>query len=108
MSTELPQPIAAYFQAANAHDTNALLLTFSADAVVADESREHRGHDEIRKWSDWTIEEYHATYSVIEASQAGEETVVRVEVAGTFDGSPIQLDFHFTIHGDKISALTIH
>jgi hypothetical protein len=107
MNKELPAPIAAYFQAANAHNTDALLETFSAGAIVADESREYLGHEEIRKWSDWTVEEYHASYKVLEVTQAQGETVVRVQVAGTFDGSPIELDFHFTINGDKITALTI-
>src|SRR5712691_4092192 len=51
MSTKLPQPIAAYIQAANAHDTQALLRTLTVDAVVTDEGREYHGHEEIRKWS---------------------------------------------------------
>jgi hypothetical protein len=34
-------------------------------------------------------------------------SIVTAQVAGTFDGSPIQLRFHFTINGDKIAALTI-
>ena len=37
MSTQLPQPIAASMQAANAHDTQALLRTLTVDAVVTDE-----------------------------------------------------------------------
>ena len=107
MATNLPQPIASYFQAANAHDTDALLETFTTDAVVADESREYRGHEEIRKWSDWTIQEYHPTFEVTEVTQMGDETVATVQVSGTFDGSPISLQFHFTIERDKIAALTI-
>ena len=107
MSTRLPQPIADYIQAANAHDTGALLSAFTVDAVVADEGCEYRGQDEIREWSDRVIQEYRATLAVIEVTQSDYETVVRVEVAGTFDGSPIQLGFHFNIDGEKIAALTI-
>ena len=29
------------------------------------------------------------------------------EVSGMFDGSPITLDYHFTIEGDTIGSLTI-
>ena len=29
------------------------------------------------------------------------------EVSGTFGGSPITLDYHFTVEGDKIGSLTI-
>src|SRR5258708_934802 len=107
MSPKLPQPIAAYIQAANAHDTDALLAAFTADAVVADEGRKHRGHDEIREWSDRVIREYQTTLAALEIVQAHEETVVKTEVSGNFDGSPIQLRFHFVIAGDKIAALTI-
>jgi hypothetical protein len=56
---------------------------------------------------DRSIKEYQATLDVTEVTQARDETVVTAQVAGTFDGSPIQLRFHFTINGDKIAALTI-
>jgi ketosteroid isomerase-like protein len=107
MSTKLSQPIAAYMQAANAHDTSALLGTLTTDAVVTDEGREYRGHKEIQEWSDRTIQEYQATFDVMEVTQTRDETVVTAQVAGTFDGSPIPLRFHFTISGDKIATLTI-
>ena len=35
------------------------------------------------------------------------EVVVTVEVSGTFDGSPIRLDYHFKIENEKILSLTI-
>jgi ketosteroid isomerase-like protein len=107
MSTTLSQPIAAYIQAANAHDTYALLGTLTTDAVVTDEGREYRGHEEIKEWSHRSIQEYQATLDVTEVTQTRDETVVTAQVAGTFDGSPLPLRFHFTISGDKIAALTI-
>jgi len=107
MSTTLSQPIAAYIQAANAHDTSALLGTLTTDAVVTDEGREYRGHEEIKQWSHRSIQEYQATLDVTEVIQTRDETVVTAQVAGTFDGSPLPLRFHFTISSDKIAALTI-
>jgi ketosteroid isomerase-like protein len=107
MSTTLSPPIAAYIQAANAHDTSALLGTFTTDAVVTDEGREYRGHKAIQAWSDKTMQAYQATFDVTEIIQARDETVVTAQVAGTFDGSPLPLRFHFTIRGDKIAALSI-
>jgi hypothetical protein len=35
------------------------------------------------------------------------EIVVAVEVSGTFDGSPVTLDYHFAIENDKIVSLAI-
>jgi ketosteroid isomerase-like protein len=107
MSTKLSPPIAAYIQAANAHTTDALLDTLTADAVVMDEGHTYRGHDEIREWSHRTNQEYQATLDVMEVTQTHEETIVTALVAGTFEGSPLPLRFHFTLSGDKIAALTI-
>jgi len=84
-----------------------VLGTLTADAVVTDEGREYRGHDEIKEWSHRSIQDYQATLDVTEVTQARDETIVTAQVAGTFDGSPLPLRFHFTISGDKIAALTI-
>jgi len=54
-----------------------------------------------------SIKEYQATLDVTEVTQTRDETVVTAQVAGTFDGSPMQLRFHFTINGDKIVAWTL-
>lgn len=107
MSIPLPQPIAAYMQAANTHDTAALLGTLTPDAVVTDEGRTYRGHQAIQAWSDRTIQAYQASFDVMEVTQTREETVVTAQVAGTFDGSPLLLRFHFTLSGNKIAALRI-
>jgi len=39
INAELPQPIADYFQAANAHKTDVVVLAFSEDALATDEDR---------------------------------------------------------------------
>jgi hypothetical protein len=107
MSTTLSPLIAAYIQAANAHDTDALLDTLAADAVIKDEGREYHGHEEIKIWSYRTNQEYQPTLDVREVNQRQDKTVVTAQVAGTFEGSPIPLHFHFTLRDDKIAALTI-
>jgi ketosteroid isomerase-like protein len=107
MKTQLPQPIATYMQATNAHDTDALLACFTADALVIDEGHEYRGTAEIKGWREKTNEQYHYTVGVIDVTEGDHETVVLTEVSGNFDGSPIQLHYHFTLKGDKIAALSI-
>jgi len=107
MSTQLPQPIAASMQAANAHDTQVLLRTLTVDAVVTDEGRVYHGHKELREWSHRTNQEYQATLDVTDVTRVHEETAVTAQVAGTFDGSPIQLRYHFTLSGHKIATLAI-
>jgi hypothetical protein len=43
INAQIPQPIADYFQAANAHKTDLVVLAFWEDALVTDENQEHRG-----------------------------------------------------------------
>jgi len=40
-------------------------------------------------------------------TEGDNETVVTTQVSGNFDGSPVQLHYHFTLKGDKISVLSI-
>jgi hypothetical protein len=39
INAKLPQPIADYFEAANAHKTDAVVAAFAEDALVTDENR---------------------------------------------------------------------
>jgi ketosteroid isomerase-like protein len=96
INAKLSQPIADYFQAANAHKTDAVLAAFAEDALVTDENRERRGAA-IREWSDEVNEKYkpHAEVTNI------------AEVSGSFPGSPVQLRYNFTLKGDKIAVLLI-
>ena len=107
MKTQLPQPIAAYIQATNTHDIDALLASFTPDALVIDEEQEYHGVAQIRAWREKTNEQYQFTLDVTDIAQGGNETVVTTLVSGNFDGSPVQLHFHFTLTGDKIAALSI-
>jgi hypothetical protein len=52
MTTDLPVPVRAAIDAANANDTDAFLACFPPDGVVDDWGREFAGYDEIRGWSD--------------------------------------------------------
>lgn len=107
MNTQLPQPIATYMRATNARDTDAVLACFTADAVVTDEEQEYHGIAQTRAWREKTDEQYHYTVTVIDVTEGDNEMVVLTEVSGNFDGSPVQLHYHFTLKGDKISVLSI-
>ncbi|HEY4022660.1 MAG TPA: nuclear transport factor 2 family protein [Pseudonocardiaceae bacterium] len=106
-ATTLPGPIAAYLTAKQNHDVDALLATLSEDAVITDEGTHYRGADAIREWNQKASTEVAATYAIREAVRLLDRTVVAVEVAGNFPGSPVTLFFHFTLRADKVAALTI-
>jgi len=58
MSIKLPEPIAAYFAATNAHDVDAMLARFAKTAIVKDEGKTMRGADAVRQWIEETIRKY--------------------------------------------------
>ena len=103
----LPPIIQSYIDASNAHDVKSILGCFADDAVVRDEKATHRGKIDIQCWAIETIEKYKFQFKPLSAAERDGETVVSVEVSGTFPGSPITLDYHFAIANDKIASLII-
>jgi ketosteroid isomerase-like protein len=103
----LPLVIQRYIDASNAHDVKAIVDCFAADAVVCDENATRHGKIDIGRWATETIEKYKFHFKSLSADERGAETILSVEVSGSFPGSPITLDYHFTIANDKIQSLII-
>jgi hypothetical protein len=102
---ELPAPVAAALQAANAHDTDAWLATFAGDGVVDDWGREFRGAAAIRGWSDREFIGVSVTLDVTGVETRGDETVVTAQVGG--DGFNGPSHFAFRVAGDRVTRMTI-
>ena len=107
MSLNLPEPIAAYFADANRHEMDALAQCFADDAVVRDEGRTIRGLPAIKEWKAETKKKYQHTVEPLASVERDGKIDVTVRVAGKFPGSPIDLQFVFTLEGGKISVLEI-
>src|SRR4029077_7669197 len=103
----LPPVIQSYIAASNAHDVKAIVDCFAADAVVRDENATRHGRIEIRRWATETIQKYKFQFKPLSADERDAETFLSVEVSGSFPGSPVTLDYRFTIANDKIQSLTI-
>lgn len=104
---DLPNCIAAYFEADSRNDIEALMATLSPEAIIEDERRRHAGLEAIH---DWWIHAKRKTPHVnapIEATTAGEVTQVRTRVSGDFPGSPVTLNFTFTVRNGAITRLEI-
>jgi ketosteroid isomerase-like protein len=99
--------IKTYVDASNAHDVQSIVSCFSENAVVRDEGETLHGRKAIEDWITRTIEKYKFQFKPVTFREDKAEVVVAIEVSGTFNGSPITLDYHFTIEGDKILSLTI-
>jgi len=82
-------------------------LCFSEEAVVHDEGGEYRGLDAIKTWAVETQRKYKYAMEPLDAL-VNENTVrVRAKVTGSFPGSPVELDYLFTLANDKIISLQI-
>ena len=102
----LPPPIAAYF-VADASDPSSVARCFSENAVVIDERREHRGKPAIARWRAEALAKYHYTSEPLAVDVAGPDVTVTARVTGDFPGSPVNLQYRFTLEGASIARLEI-
>lgn len=107
MPIELKPPLSTYYEASNAHDADKVAALFGETALVHDENADHRGRAAIRNWAQGTHEKYGVTLTPREARLEAGVTFVTTGVAGTFPGSPIELQFRFVTDGDRIEELRI-
>src|SRR5262245_15681421 len=103
----LPEPIANYLAAVAAKDFDKLVLCFTGDAVVHDEGGTDRRRDAIKSWSEDTQRRYTYAMEVLDASSTGNTVQVRAKVTGSFPGSPVELNYLFTLAKDNIVSLKI-
>jgi ketosteroid isomerase-like protein len=107
MNVNLPRIIQEYLDASNAHDVKDVVSCFSDDALVQDEGKDFRGKKTIEDWVVKTIEKYKFRFKPLGVKSDDAKIIVSVEVSGTFPGSPVSPDYHFTIEGGKIRSLAI-
>lgn len=107
MIDNLPTPIAVYVSAENSGDTNLFDQCFAENATVRDENETHKGLAAIKKWKAETKRKYQHTVDPLRIVEKDGKFVVTNRLTGNFPGSPIELDFVFTLSGDKIVSLEI-
>ena len=108
---QIPQSIAAFIKATNAHNTDEFLATLTESAVITDEGKEYRGIAAIKEWSDEKYIGAKVILDVVDMANSNGKTIVTVRVDGNFDKTglpdPFLMDFHFAIGTNKIAALNI-
>jgi len=104
----LPDPIPAYLAAHAARDADTAVGCFTADAVVVDEGRTHRGHDRIRTWLRRAATEYTYTTTLTGTRRLDDgrfEATHHLE--GDFPGGVVDLHFRFALRDGHIAELVI-
>ena len=107
MSLPLPKPIELFMSSENTHDLEALADCFAAHATVRDEGQTMQGLEAIKTWRHDTGKKYRHTVEPVAVTARDGKTVVSTKLTGDFPGSPITLDFVFTLESGKIAALEI-
>jgi ketosteroid isomerase-like protein len=107
MTPELPRPVAAYLAADRAGDTATLAGYFADDALVFDEEHSYRGLDAIRAWKQDVQAKYRYVMEPIEATVGDVTVTLHARLTGDFPGSPVEVDYTFTLANDKIRSLEI-
>ena len=75
---------------------------------MEDEGETHRGLAAVRAWKKATEDRFRYTIEPSGFERRSEsETVVTATLAGDFPGSPVDVDYIFTLSGDKIASLEI-
>jgi len=107
VSISLQSPLADFFTATNARDTEALFALFAPGATVDDEGFQYRGLDSIRGWIAETVERFRFSIKVVDAAQAAEKASIVGIVTGDFSGSPAQVRYDFKLEQQKIVELKL-
>lgn len=96
-----------YFAAVNDARVNDAAACFASDALVHDESHDHLGHEAVLAWISDTTQKYQPRIDVTLFTEADGSFVATGMVSGTFPGSPIRLQYAFTVQQGKITRLVI-
>lgn len=104
---EPPQIIEAYWTAANAGDSKRASGCFSPDATIYDEGGIYRGRPAIAAWIEETTQKYHPVVEALRWEEKEDRCQVMARVTGSFPGSPIELEYDFTLKDREIMNLKI-
>jgi len=100
----LPEPIAAYFDA-DKGDGEAVARCFTKQAVVKDEGRIHSGPEAIKAWKTAASAKYLYTSEPFAVEHRDGRYIVTTRLTGNFPGSPVDLRFAFRLERGKIASL---
>jgi hypothetical protein len=103
---DLPEPIAAYFQA-DIRDARDVARCFTRRGVVLDEGRTYEGPAAIEAWKAGASRRYRYTTQPQRIEREGDRYVVIGQVTGDFPSSPAELRYIFAVERGRISSLEI-
>lgn len=104
---KLPIILQEFLKAQELFDSISFANCFSEYASVFDEGKIYTGKDEIKQWNEKSNEQYKTLFEVMDFSVKDNMTILKINISGSFDGSPVVLNFYFRIENNLINALAI-
>jgi hypothetical protein len=101
----LPKVVADLVETQNSFNSISYANCFSETAVVFDEGKTHNGRKEIERWIADSNERYQATIKPVGFEEKENESLLKAETSGNFEGSPFTLTYHLVIIDDLIQSL---
>jgi hypothetical protein len=102
----LPEPIEAYFEA-DRRDGHAVARCFTIDGTVMDEGQTHTGLAAIEAWKTAASTQFSYIGKPFALEKKDRQYLVTSRVTGDFPGSPVDLQYTFTLERGKIASLEI-
>ena len=103
----LPKIVSELVRTQNNFDSVAYANCFAETAVVHDDGKTHNGKKEIEEWIADANQRYGATMEPLDYQEDGSKSILKVEVEGNFDGSPIVLNYHLEITDGLIDSVNV-
>ncbi|MER7437531.1 MULTISPECIES: nuclear transport factor 2 family protein [Pseudonocardia] len=103
----VPETVKTFMTALDSREFDRALATFTSDAVVTDDGRDHAGTEEIEAWLATAVTGYTYTAEFTGASTTDGGVDVGQHLEGDFPGGVVDLNYRFTLDGAVISRLVI-
>ncbi|WP_433832315.1 nuclear transport factor 2 family protein [Actinoplanes sp. CA-015351] len=107
-SDVLPATVRDFLAASTVHDADAASSFLVDDIVVVDQNETFRGRDEVHAFLRDAGAEFEYTTEQIGARRVDDDHwVVTLRLEGTFPGGVAELDYRFTLRGNRVAELVI-
>jgi hypothetical protein len=108
MLENVPEIVRRYFELDGEGDDNGIVMLFVDDATVVDEGEARDGSDAIRGWRTGAASAYVYTTTITGSEVlGGGKYRVNARLDGNFPGGTVDLNYDFTVAGDRIRRLEI-
>ena len=103
----LPKVVSDLVKAQDNYDSVTYANCFSETATVVDEGKTYNGKKEIESWIAAANEKYKTVMKPTAFEEKGVASILLAEISGTFDGSPVVLEYRFEIIDGLIQSLKV-